>query len=91
VSARIQDSRITREHCYALGRDHELDCFYLSIPVSNPMVDYEEYYRLSDADFDALMDDFGAARDFADRCRRREMDDRLMIKPGSMRGVPMWP
>ena len=74
-----------------LGRDLELECFYLSIPVSNPYVDYEEFYRLSDAEFERLMNDASAARTFADCCRRHEMDGRLILLPGESRGVPRWP
>ena len=91
MSARFRDSRFSRADCYSLGRDSELGCFYLSIPVGNPYVDYEEYYRLTDDEFETLMQEFGAARDFADRCRRHELDDRLLIRPGTLRGSPRWP
>jgi hypothetical protein len=91
VTARFQAARFSRADCYSLGRDSEPEGFYLAIPVSNPYVDYEEYYRLSEAEFETLLHDLPAARAFADRCRRHEMDDRLILQPGQLRGDPRWP
>lgn len=61
---------------------------FLAIPVSNQMIDYMEYYKLSDDEYRALHDDADQAVEFADSCRRRERDDRLFMQPGTDRGVP---
>lgn len=60
----------------------------MGIPVSNQIVDYIEYYKLSDHEYVELGKDGSLAVDFADSCRRRERDDRLFMKPGADRGVP---
>jgi hypothetical protein len=72
---------------YALGHDAQSDSKFLAIPVANRMVDYEEYYRLSDAEYATFTADEAAALAFADRCRRRANDERLILKPGSDRGT----
>lgn len=52
------------------------------------MVDYMEYYKLSDEEYEAFSNDGSLALGFADSCRRREQDDRLFMQPGTDRGVP---
>ncbi|WP_197373219.1 hypothetical protein [Mycolicibacterium baixiangningiae] len=44
----------------------------MAIPASNQLIDYMEYYKLSDDEYHALRDDPDQASDFADSCRRRE-------------------
>ena len=77
-----------RAERYALGVEEESATAYLSIPVANHLVDYEEYYALSDREYAALLGDPVAAREFAEECRRRRHDARLMLTPGSDRGSP---
>ena len=78
---------VSREHRYALERDDVAGEAVLSIPVSNRLTDYEEYYRISEEELEGFMADPEAARAFAQSCGRRERDDRLVLKPGSDRGV----
>jgi hypothetical protein len=42
----FQDVYVSVEHRFSLGEEQESQIFYLSIPVSNGIVDYEEYYSL---------------------------------------------
>ena len=86
--ARFQDIHVYREELFSLGKDQTTGGYYLSIPVSNRMVDYEEYYRISDEQFQAFQADGAAARVFAEQCRKRRHDDLLILKPGSDRGKP---
>ena len=72
---------------FALGHDTHDNSKFIAIPVANRMVDYEEYYRLSDAEFAAFEADEAAALAFADTCRQRAQDERLILKPGSDRGT----
>ena len=58
----------------------------LSIPVRNQMVEYEEYYSISQEELEQLLEDEALAKDFALRCASQLMDDRLVLKPGSDRG-----
>ena len=91
MSGRWTALHVSRADYYALGWDRDEACHYLSIPVANRMTDYDEYYRLSAAEFQTLAADREAARAFADRCRRRELDDRLILPPGTDRGEPWQP
>lgn len=84
---RFIDSKVSLEHRYSLGRDVESGRPYLSIPVSNQLVDYEEFYVLTDAEFQSFDADATLASEFAASCGSREMDDRLIIPPGSDRGI----
>ncbi|MGZ8178892.1 hypothetical protein ACXVUM_13265 [Williamsia sp. SKLECPSW1] len=61
------------------------------IPVGNRMIDYDEFYRLTDPQFAAFLDDPHTAKTFADECRRREHDDLLRLAPGRDRGTPWVP
>jgi hypothetical protein len=84
---RFEDSYFSREQRYSLGREIDSGKFYLSIPVSNRLVDYEEYYEITEAQADAFVRNPELAVEFADQCRNRLMDDRLLVQPGTDRGV----
>lgn len=85
---RFVDSYTDKAGQYSLGRDSKTSDYYLSIPVSNRLVDYEEYYRLSRDLFGGFLQDRSKALGFADRCRARECDDLLILQPGADRGEP---
>jgi hypothetical protein len=79
---------ISRLNLYSLGQDVKLNCHILSIPVSNSLVDYEEYYKLTDDQYSTFTNDENSAKLFSDECRQRLHDDLLTLKPGTDRGVP---
>lgn len=85
---RFVDSFVDAGARYSLGLEEVSSTAYLSIPVANSLTDYEEYYSLSGAEYAEFMVDGGAARSFAEQCRRREHDDRLLLRPGADRGTP---
>ena len=72
---------------FSVGVESESGRFYVSIPVSNPLIDYEEYDEVDRAQFDAYRADPDSAAGFLARCRNREADDLLMISPGEMAGT----
>lgn len=74
---------------FSLGFEEETSNYYLAIPVSNSVVDYEEYYRISKDDFDKFADGGTEAELFAEECRKRQHDDLLFFLPGKDRGVPL--
>ncbi len=84
---KFTDLFVSREHRFSLGIEEESGRRYLSIPVSNGLVDYEEYYEVNPAVFDLLEEDIDAAIEFAERCRNRQLDDLLMVQPGTSRGT----
>ena len=55
--------------------------FYTSIPVSNAMVDYEEYYEIDHPTFDRFQKNLEQALAFVTLCRQRKVDDLLMVQP----------
>lgn len=74
---------------YSLGVDSDTGRPYLSIPVTTGVADYEEFYLLTDDEYDR----FGAVENdaarFAGECRERRHDDRLIVQPGWNRGTAM--
>jgi hypothetical protein len=83
----FKDVYVDRGERFSLGREMQSGKLYLSIPVSNGTVDYEEYYELTDVEFALFQENRTAANEFAKRCRNRKLDDRLIMKPGKNRGA----
>ncbi|KQW08039.1 hypothetical protein ASC66_03585 [Leifsonia sp. Root4] len=72
---------------YSLGTDEESGRRFASLPVSAGVVDYEEYYELTDEQFAQLLAVPTDAVTFIEECRRREHDDLLLQNPGWNRGT----
>lgn len=86
---RFKDSKFYREYSFSVGVDTDTSTPYVSIPVSNGLVDYEEYYAIP-PDWLAEPDHhLVELRQFVEQCRARKMDDRLLQQPGSNRGTPV--
>ncbi len=88
---RFQAEYSTRELCYSIGIEVPSGRFYLAIPVGTGLIDYDEYYYLSESEHRHFIDNADAAISFADECRNHRQDSRLIIEPGSNRGAPIWP
>jgi len=58
-----------REERYSVGVEEDSGKHYVSIPVSNGLVDYEEYYEIDQRTFERYRADPDSARDFVMRCR----------------------
>ncbi|MBO9551041.1 hypothetical protein [Pseudomonas sp.] len=84
---RFNDTYTSRAHRFSLGIELASQQCYLSIPVSNAMVDYEEYYRIDKARYEAWLQESSAALPMVVRCRRRELDHALLMQPGAQRGT----
>ena len=74
---------------FSLGFEEESSSYYLAIPMSNSVVDYEEYYRISKDDLDKFVSGGIDAQIFVEECRRQQHDDLLFFPPGKDRGVPL--
>jgi len=70
-----------------MGIDLDSGLHFASIPVSNGVVDYEEYFVLTDEQYEEFLDEPAVAVVFIEDCRRRLHDELLMVKPGSNRGI----
>ena len=86
---KFKDVRVYKEKRFSIGIEEQSGKYYLSIPVSNSSVDYEEYYEINKDEFDKYKDNVEAAAGFVQQCRNRECDDRIMMKPGKDRGVAL--
>ncbi|WP_110946375.1 hypothetical protein [Pseudomonas bohemica] len=83
---KFTDHFVSRQHRFSMGFEETTGRFYVSFPVSNGMVEYEEYYEIDQAVFEHFKNDIDAAMAFVMSCRRRQHDDLLMIQPGARRG-----
>lgn len=86
---KFTDIYISKENKFTVGIEEETGKYFLSIPVSNALVDYEEYYEITETMFNSYLDKENELFMFAEKCRRRENDMHLLIKPGKNRGVPV--
>jgi hypothetical protein len=86
---KFQDIYVSKEQRFSIGVETQSGQHYLSIPVSNSQVDYEEYYQLTPEMFQTFSADPNAALAFVEQCRLRERDELLLMKPGRERGVAM--
>jgi len=82
------DLYVSRRERFTIGIEEDSGRYYVSIPVSNPYVDYEEYYEISKSQFNEFQCDVRLACEFVYACRRHEKDDLLIVKPGTLRGTP---
>jgi hypothetical protein len=87
IGTRFQDTYVNSLERFSVGQELDTGLFYLSIPVSNRITDYEEYYEISREAHDRYPHDPAELSEFAEKRRRRECDHYLFIKPGSDRGV----
>lgn len=86
---KFDDDYYSRKNRYSIGVESMSGRYYASIPVSNGIVDYEEYYELTPNQYHEFLRDSGAAIQFVEACRRHEHDDLLLQQPGSNRGTPV--
>ena len=86
---KFEDTYFSKEDRYSLGIESTSGRHYVSIPVSNGIVDYEEYYEITPGEYHLFLSDKAAAVEFVESCRKHERDDLLIQKPGSNRGTPV--
>ena len=86
---KFEDTYFSKEDRYPLGIESTSGRHYVSIPVSNGIVDYEEYYEITPDEYHLFLSDKAAAVEFVESCRKHERDDLLIQKPGSNRGTPV--
>jgi hypothetical protein len=85
----FSDTHVFREQRFAIGSDTQTNVYFLSIPVANQMVDYEEYYRLTADQYSQFSNNGAAGSMFAQECRARKRDNLIILAPGTDRGDPL--
>jgi len=86
---KFTDIDFSRENRFSIGVEEESGKFFLSIPVRNQRVDYEEYYEISEEMLESFKMNMDLALPFVRQCRDRQLDHLLIQKPGKDRGVPI--
>jgi hypothetical protein len=85
---KFKDISFSRENRFSIGIEEESGRYFLSIPVGNNLVSYEEYYEISKCNFNKYHEDMTSAHKFVEECRERLHDKLLMEKPPKNRGNP---
>lgn len=85
----FNDVVVCREERFSIGIEETSNRFYVAIPVSNNLVDYEEYYEIDREAFVRYQANPKAALGFVERCRNRDADEHLIYQPGKQRGSPL--
>jgi hypothetical protein len=78
---------VDRVRRFSLDVDEETGRTFVTIPVRNQMIEYEEWYEVDQATFERYKADPTLAHDFVGQAKRREVDHLLLYKPGPDRGV----
>jgi hypothetical protein len=78
---------VDRVNRFSFDIDEESGRTFVSIPVRNQMVEYEENYEVDRATFDRFVADPALAHGFVAQARHRELDHLLLLQPGTDRGV----
>ena len=86
---KFKDLYISRVDRFSVGIEEDSGTYYVSIPVSNGFVDYEEYYQVSPDVLDKIAIDYKGFMKTVEACRSRQMDKYLIVKPGKKRGNPI--
>ena len=84
---KFKDLHVNKEYRFSLGQELESGRFYLSIPVSNKMVDYEEYYEVHKTIISEYPSNIEEVINIKNQCINHENDNALLIQPGSDRGA----
>ena len=85
---RFLDLYINKEHRFSLGVEEATGKFYISIPVSNSMVDYEEFYEIDERFIKNHPENLNEIKAILKKCRDQKNDENLFYKPGRDRGEP---
>lgn len=85
-----KDTYVNNRYMFCVGVA-EGGKYYISIPVSNARVDYEEYYEIEAEIYEQVPSNIEELKKIADKCRRRKNDSKLLELPGRDRGEPFWP
>ena len=83
---KFNDDLINTDERYAIGREETTGKYYISIPVSNRLVDYDEYYQISKIAYNLFLTSPAQALAFVVECRNKNNDELLIFKPGTDRG-----
>ena len=83
------DELVSVEERYSIGYEKITGDYYISFPLTNHLVDYEEYYGLTKDEHDVFLLNQIEARLFLERCYKHLEDHRMIFyPPAPIRGTP---
>jgi hypothetical protein len=82
------DTHNFSKYFFSIGIEEESKKYYISIPVSNQFVDYEEYFEIDEDTYNLHTANLEKLISIAELCRKRDMDEFLFYEPGTDRGEP---
>ena len=85
---KLSDVHVYREDRCSIEQDLDSGKYYLTFPVFNGMAEYTEYYEILPDEVDAIMNNEAFRKRLLAKSRNRQNDDRLLFKPGRIRGSP---
>jgi hypothetical protein len=85
---KFRDILVNKERRYAIEEDLESGTFYITFPVFNGLTEYSEFYKISNKELEIFLANIDLLENFVKKCKERKMDDRLLMKPGRLRGEP---
>lgn len=85
---KLRDVFVSKEDRFAIEEDLETGAYYISFPVFNGLTEYSEFYKISKEELDLFLGNVNLLKDFVMNCKNRKMDERLLMKPGKVRGNP---
>ena len=85
---RMKAAFVDRVERFSLDVDLDSGRTFVSIPVRNQMVEYDEWYEVDRETFENYVRDPALAHDFVAQAKRRELDHLLLLPPGADRGAP---
>ncbi len=77
---------INMEERFFIKREIESKKLYLAFAVFNGLAEYNEYYEISEDELKNFMNDENSLKAFFRECKEQKNDDRLLLKPGRLRG-----
>ncbi len=78
---RFVDKFVSKENRYTLGVELETGRYYFSMPVFNHLVEYDEYFEISEVEYDSLIENVDKAVSFKEQCSLRREDGRMTFFP----------
>ncbi|MGV6988187.1 hypothetical protein ACWA5Z_04185 [Testudinibacter sp. P80/BLE/0925] len=86
--SRFKDIYVNKDNFFSIGIDTLDNRYYISIPLTIGIADYEEHYIINDDMFSNYPNNLDEVIRFVDDCKNRKNDQYLIDDVWVNRGVP---
>ncbi|MGM3225992.1 hypothetical protein [Dickeya zeae] len=83
---KFKNESVNGEDRYAIGIELDSGKYFISIPVRNKFIEYSEFYEIDKNEFLEFKKEIALAIPLAEKCRRHENDNKLILPPPDDRG-----